>query len=194
MSDATQRGWEGRLAGGDAATAGRAQGTSGGARGAASDEPWVGASFADRASAERAYQSLIDRGYDKDEIGLVMSDEARRRFFPDEGGGTEFGEKVRESGESAAAQGSLTGAVIGTLLALGSNFVLPGIGLFVAGPLLVGLGAAAGGLAGALAASGIPEDEAERYASDIKNGRIVLGVRPHSDEDSRYFAREWKSY
>ena len=39
------------------------------------------AMFPDRASAERAYEELRARGYDKDDINVVMSDDARKRHF-----------------------------------------------------------------------------------------------------------------
>jgi hypothetical protein len=47
--------------------------------------------FRDRDSAERAYQSLTDRGYDRDDVNLVMSDETRKRHFPQSGQETELG-------------------------------------------------------------------------------------------------------
>ena len=48
---------------------------------AADKTPYVTGLFADRDSAERAYQDALDRGYDKDDMNLVMSDETRKRHF-----------------------------------------------------------------------------------------------------------------
>ena len=45
------------------------------------DSSYVTGLFRDRDSAERAYQSLTDRGYSKDDVNLVMSDETRKRHF-----------------------------------------------------------------------------------------------------------------
>jgi hypothetical protein len=39
--------------------------------------------FNDRDSAERAYQSLISRGYSHEEANVIMSDETRTRFYPE---------------------------------------------------------------------------------------------------------------
>ena len=37
--------------------------------------------FRDRDSAERAYGKLVDRGYGRDDVSLLMSDETRKRHF-----------------------------------------------------------------------------------------------------------------
>ena len=41
--------------------------------------------FYDRDSAERAFRSIIGRGYDKDEINLALADETRKVLFPEGG-------------------------------------------------------------------------------------------------------------
>ena len=38
--------------------------------------------FRDRDSAERAYGTLSSRGYGKDDVSLLMSEETRNRHFP----------------------------------------------------------------------------------------------------------------
>src|SRR6476659_1752768 len=37
--------------------------------------------FKDKESAESAYRSLNDRGYGKDDVNLMMSDETRKKYF-----------------------------------------------------------------------------------------------------------------
>jgi len=39
---------------------------------------------------------------------------------------------------------------------------------------------------------GIPEDRAKQYEQGIKDGGIVFGVTPRTDEDAEYFEREWR--
>jgi hypothetical protein len=58
----------------------------GGSRGTATGtrQNWVSGTFADRDSAERAYNLLLSRGYSEKEINLMMSDETRNRYFSDE--------------------------------------------------------------------------------------------------------------
>lgn len=164
--------------------------------------------FRDRESAERAYTALHQRGYTKDDVNLVMSDDARKRHFEsdvrvdddttvdrDE---TELGNKALEGTGVGSAIGGTVGAVIGAIAAIGTSVALPGLGLVIAGPLAAGLaGAGAGGLTGgivgALVGSGIPEERAEVYDKGIREGHIVMAVRPRSEEDAEYIEREWRN-
>jgi uncharacterized protein (TIGR02271 family) len=156
--------------------------------------------FRDRESAERAYTSLSERGYSKDDINVIMSDETRNKYYPEgsDAADTELGSKALEGTGTGAAIGGTTGAILGAIAAIGTSVALPGLGLLVAGPLagaLVGAGAggATGGLIGALIGSGIPEDRAKEYEAGVKEGGIVMGFNPRSDEDAEYFEREWNT-
>lgn len=53
------------------------------------------------------------------------------------------------------------------------------------------VGATAGGLVGLLVGAGISEERAKVYETELKEGGIVLGVKPRHDEDARYFETEW---
>lgn len=159
---------------------------------------WVTGTFSDRNSAERAYNSMLDRGYSHKDINLMMSDDTRKRYFSDTAH-TDLGSKAMEGAGAGAAIGGVTGGILAAIAAIGTNAVFPGLGIVVAGPLLAGLagagaGGATGGVIGALIGSGIPEDRAKLYESDIKNGGIVMGVNPRTPEDATYFEREWKGY
>jgi uncharacterized protein (TIGR02271 family) len=156
--------------------------------------------FRDRDSAERAYSSLSERGYSKDDINVIMSDDTRNKYYPEgsDAADTELGSKALEGTGKGAAIGGTTGAILGAIAAIGTSVALPGLGLLVAGPLagaLVGAGAggAAGGLIGAMVGSGIPEDRAREYEAGVKDGGIVMGFNPRSDEDAEYFEQEWNS-
>jgi len=155
--------------------------------------------FADRASAERAYQSASSRGYGQDDVNLVMSDETRTRYFKNDAGPqTDLGTKAAEGAGVGGAIGGTIGAVLGAIAAIGTSIAIPGLGLVIAGPLAAGLagagaGALTGGLVGALVGWGIPEEHAKRYESGIKAGGIVMGVRPRSDDDADYLEREWST-
>ncbi|MBC8044344.1 MAG: hypothetical protein IAF08_12975 [Rhizobacter sp.] len=155
--------------------------------------------FRDRDSAEKSYKSLSERGYGKDDINVMMSDDARKKHFGDhDSNDTELGNKAAEGTGVGSAVGGTLGAIIGAVAAIGTNVILPGLGLVVAGPIaaaLVGAGAggATGGLIGGLVGSGIPEDRAKLYESGLKEGGIVMGVNPRNDEDAEYFENQWKS-
>jgi hypothetical protein len=56
-----------------------------------------------------------------------------------------------------------------------------------------GAGGATGGLLGALIGWGIPEERVKHYEAGIKDGGILMGIKPRSDEDARYLADQWKT-
>lgn len=154
--------------------------------------------FRDRESTDRAYNSAISRGYSKDEVNLMMSDQTRDSWFTGDDDSA-LGSKAMEGAGTGSAIGGTLGAVIGGIAAIGTNVLLPGLGLVVAGPLLAalagaGAGGLTGGLVGALIGSGIPEEHAQQYEEGIKNGGAVMGITPRNQEDADYFESEWKSY
>ncbi len=152
--------------------------------------------FNDRESAERAYSSLSSRGYSTDDVNLLMSDDTRNRYFSENTVDTELGSKAMEGAGAGSAIGGTLGAIIGGIAAIGTNLVLPGLGLIVAGPLAAalagaGAGGLTGGLVGALIGSGIPEEHAAEYENGIKNGGIYMGVNARNDEDAQYLHNEF---
>ncbi|HEX5707568.1 MAG TPA: hypothetical protein VFX96_09750 [Pyrinomonadaceae bacterium] len=154
--------------------------------------------FRDRESAESAYRSLADRGYGKDDVNVLMSDETRKRHFGDATPDSDLGDKALEGAGVGGAIGGATGAVLAAIAAIGTSVAIPGLGLVVAGPLAAalagaGAGGLTGGLIGALVGAGIPEDRAKVYDEGIREGGIYLGVNPRTDEDAEHFEREWKT-
>ena len=157
-----------------------------------SNEPMVTGLFRDRDSAERAYQSVSDRGYGRDDVNVVMSDETRRRHFT--------GPETRDSvfGTKAAEGAGIGGAIAAAIAAVGTTIALPGLGLVIAGPLAAalagaGAGAATGGIIGALIGWGIPEERVRVYDEGIREGGILMAVRPRNDEDASHFEDTWKA-
>lgn len=156
--------------------------------------------FNDRDSAERAYQALSDRGYTRDDVNVVMSDDTRTKNFSGSGQPTtELGNKAAEGAGIGGAMGGTLGAILAAVAATGTSLALPGLGLVIAGPVAAalagaGAGAATGGLLGALVGWGIPEERVKHYESGIKQGGILLGVRPRSDADADYIEQQWRSH
>lgn len=160
--------------------------------------PMVTGMFADRESTEEAYNMLHEKGYTKDDINVIMSDDTRKTHYSVDGDDTELGTKAAEGAGTGSAIGGTIGAIAGVVAAIGTSLIIPGLGLVIAGPIAAGLaGAGAGGITGGviggLIGSGIPEDRAKLYESGIKDGKVVLGVHPHNREDAEYFAENWKS-
>jgi len=153
--------------------------------------------FRDRESAERAYDALEEKGYTKDEINVMMSEDTRKRYFADDDD-SDLGSKAMEGAGTGSAIGGTIGAVAGIIAAIGTTLVLPGLGLVIAGPIAAGLagagaGGITGGLIGALIGSGIPKEHAEVYEKGIKDGHIVMGVRPRTDEEAEYISDDWRN-
>ena len=186
----------------DSTTSAAAGGTTAGSTAASSgDKRLVTGLFNDRESAESAYRSVESRGYGRDDVNLLMSDEARARHFGSEdpqGATTELGSKAAEGAGIGGAIGGGLGAVLAAVAAIGTSLVLPGVGLVVAGPLAAalagaGAGGAAGGIIGALIGWGIPDERVAHYEEGLKRGGILMAVRPKSDEDAAWLESDWRA-
>ena len=155
--------------------------------------------FRSRENAENAYQELLNRGYTRDDVSVLMSEDTRKNNYSDTVNDTELGSKAAEGTGVGAAVGGTVGAVIAAIAAIGTSVLLPGIGLIVAGPLAAalagaGAGGATGGLIGALIGSGIPEETAKGYETGLNEGGVVLGFRPKTSEEASEVADVWKNY
>ncbi len=165
------------------------------------DKPLVTGLFRDRDSAERAYQSVTDRGYTRDDVNLAMSDDTRKRHFGGElkGRETELGNKAAEGAGIGGAIGGSLGAIAAAIAAVGTTIALPGLGLVIAGPLAAaiagaGAGAATGGVVGALIGWGIPEERVKEYDQGIRDGGILMAVRPRNDADAEHLEGAWRTH
>ena len=164
-----------------------------------SNEPILVGMFDDREDAEKAYNELKSMGYDADDINVVMTDEGHKRHFADDSDRDrgEMGNKALENTGKGAAIGGTVGGIAGAIAALGTNLIIPGLGLVILGPLAAGLaGAGAGGLTGgiigALVGSGIPKEKAESYQTGLKEGNIVITVHPHDVNDATRIQEHWR--
>ena len=157
--------------------------------------------FHDKDDAEKAYNSLIERGYSRDDISVLMSDDTRKTNYADVDADdrSELGNKSMEGAGVGSAIGGTAGAIIGAIAAIGTAIALPGLGLVIAGPIAAGLaGAGAGGLTGgivgALVGSGIPEERAAVYQESLEKGGIVVGVKARNHEEGLAISNDWKTY
>ena len=133
--------------------------------------------------AETLVRSLKDKGFDDNNISVLLPDKDGTRAFAHQ-----QNTKAPEGASIGAGTGGLLGGTLGWLVGAGA-LAIPGLGPFIAaGPILAalggaGLGAAAGGLTGALVGMGIPEYEAKRYEGRVKDGGILVSV--HCDTSDR---------
>lgn len=141
--------------------------------------------FADRTELEKVVDVLKRDGFRNSDISVLMQNKGETRDFAHE-----KHTKAPEGTAAGAATGLLGGGILGWLAGAGV-LAIPGIGPFVAaGPIMAavagaGIGGAVGGIAGGLIGLGIPEYEAKRYESFVKNGGILISV--HVDDS------EWSS-
>lgn len=142
-----------------------------------------------RTEAEAAVERLNALGYIHDEISVMMDDKTREQAFAGE-----VGAKTSEGVATGAIAGGLLGAIIGATAATGSVAVIAGTGglaaPFIVGPAvgaLAGLGAggAAGGIVGGLVGLGIGEKRAKEYEKGLKEGGILIAVRPKSGNEEK---------
>ncbi len=143
--------------------------------------------YADPKAAERTYNTLINKGYNKNDISVIMSDQTRDRYFlnadlPKNNLGTKTTEGMGVGGTIGGTLGALTAAIaaVGTILAV------PGLGLIVSGPLAAsfagaGAGGAVGTLVGALVGSGFSNEHSKQYEEEIKSGKILIVVKTSKD-------------
>ena len=136
--------------------------------------------FASRPEAEKALYELRDAGFNMDKVSVVVKNA--------EGGeqvsGTDYekskSEQAAGGAKAGATAGGVTGGIIGLLPSLGV-LAIPGvgpiaeIGVILANTLIGGgIGAASGGLLGALIGWGIPEERAKYYDEQLSQGKYVV--------------------
>ena len=139
--------------------------------------------FKSKVAAEAAVDALMKRGFTRDDLSVLMSDETRSKHFA-----LQSRTHAADGLGIGASVGGAVGAVLAAVAAVGSTLFLPGLNLVIAGPIaaaLAGLGAggAAGGLIGALVGAGIPEYRAKVYEAGIRGGGILVGVEARADEE-----------
>ena len=154
-------------------------------------------SFRDRESAEKAYDDIAARGYKHEDIHVIMTDETRNRLFHKGEVKTDMGNKALAGAGVGGAVGGAVGATVLGFAAAAAALTIPGLGLVIVGPLAGAIaggaaGMTAGGLMGLLVGAGIPEERAKLYETELKSGGIVLGVKPRTDDDARYFENKWQ--
>lgn len=138
--------------------------------------------FSTRANLESAVDALKLRGFRSADISaLLASNESTRDFAH------EKNTKAPEGTTTGVVSGAVVGGALGWLVGIGS-LAIPGIGPFVAaGPILAslagaGIGGTVGGIAGALIGFGIPEYEAKRYETLVRDGGMLLSVHCDNSE------------
>jgi hypothetical protein len=130
----------------------------------------------DRQQAETVVERLKSAGFYSNDISMLFPDTSGTKDFA-----IEHETKAPEGATTGGSTGFVIGGVLGWLAGIGS-LAIPGLGPFIAaGPIMAALsgaavGTAVGGIVGALVGMGMPEFEARRYESKVKEGNILVSV------------------
>jgi hypothetical protein len=125
-----------------------------------------------QAEAQKAVEELTNSGFRREDIGMLVV--------------APGADKIVNNAAKGVFLGSLAGLLIGA-----ATMMIPGIGwVMVAGPVstvLLGtaLGAAAGGVIGALRSKGVPEKDAQFFAEGVRRGGVLLTVSARTDEAAK---------
>jgi len=139
----------------------------------------------DEAQTCRVIEDLKSANFSNNDISVMLPDKGSTREFAHT-----KGTKAPEGAATGAGTGGVLGGVLGWLVGIGA-LAIPGLGPFVAaGPIMAALsgaavGGAAGGLIGSLIGMGIPEYEAKRYESRLREGRILIAVHSETSEETK---------
>ena len=138
-------------------------------------------------TANAYYDSLIDLGYNNDDISVIMSKETKDRFYATNPHIEKSGDAALKGAGTGGIIGGTVGAVAGAVAAIGTSLLIPGLGLVIAGPLAAGFagagaGATGGAIIGALSNAGLSDDVATEYKDYINKGKIIISVEPKSND------------
>jgi hypothetical protein len=133
--------------------------------------------------ADQIVARLKAATFSNNDISALFPDKASSRSFAHE-----MNTKAPEGIATGAGGGGLIGGTLGWLAGIGA-LAIPGAGPFIAaGPIMAALsgaavGAGIGSVAGGLIGLGIPEVEARRYESSIRQGNVLISVHTDNSEE-----------
>lgn len=160
----------------------------------------ITALFGDEASAEDAYRTCTDLGYEIGDVHVVMSESTRSGILtsPASESGIEMARHKAEGGELGGPRGGRLGVLLAAVAGAGTAIALPALGLVAVGSIATALTAAgAAGVTGGLIAVfsdwGVPEERIREYESGIRDGGILLAVDAR-DEDVLRIEQAWRAF
>lgn len=131
--------------------------------------------FSDRHAAHAAVEQLVQAGFARDAISVVMSERAHEREYGDDHAGAD------RSGVRPTHHAGVLGAIVATLVAFARPGALP---LRAAGPLaaaLVRSGRTREALRMALASAGIGTEAARFVERGLRKGDIAVDVQTNQE-------------
>lgn len=136
--------------------------------------------YQNRASVERAIEMFKTSGFRTADLSVLLPQGSLSDDFAHV-----KQTKAPEGATAGAGTGMVLGGTLGWLVGAGALAITGLAPLIAAGPIVAalagaGVGGAVGTLTGGLIGMGIPEYEAKRYETYVKDGGILLSV--HADD------------
>ncbi|MGM0370638.1 MAG: general stress protein [Bacillota bacterium] len=130
--------------------------------------------------AQNAIDKLKTKGVSEEKISLIAKHQGEN---DDMEASEELGGHNKDRVTDGAATGGTLGGIAGILAGVGL-LTIPGVGpILAAGPLAGGItGAAAGGITGGLVDYGLDEEAGEKYAQEVKEGKILVAAEDTAEE------------
>lgn len=160
--------------------------------------------------ANHAVDFLLKLGYAPHEIGILISEETKLRFFrpsllthptdldvePPENQVQHDAAKPPESASVLGGAGAMSavGALGGLLVAATAIVVAPPLGLLLLGPLAglgAGLGALVGGMYAVPTVETVETELVSRYEGEVLAGKVLIHVAPRTPEHELLIHEEW---
>jgi len=137
--------------------------------------------------AQGAVKDFLNHRFPPDKVSIITTDS--RGEFMRQPVQSEPGNNAGTGAATGAVSGAVVGGIFGLLVGVGV-LLIPGVGLFAAGPVVAalagaGVGAVGGGILGALIGLGIPKDQVATYAEAIRRGGCLVAVEVNELDLSR---------
>ncbi|NJL00389.1 MAG: hypothetical protein HC838_02490 [Spirulinaceae cyanobacterium RM2_2_10] len=147
--------------------------------------------FSTRREAETSLSQLRDASFDMNKVSVIAKDADGNSSVGGAQVTSNKGDQAAGGAGAGATAGATTGGILGLVGGLGV-LAIPGVGVaaevgvILANTLLgSGIGAAGGGLAGALIGWGVPEEDAKYYDERLNAGEYVVLVEGTATEIQR---------
>ncbi|PLZ97303.1 hypothetical protein CEN50_15655 [Fischerella thermalis CCMEE 5268] len=149
--------------------------------------------FPNHQAVEQALNQLKEAGLSLDKVSVIAKNQNGER--KDQLAGADISNSIASKAGEVATVGAIAGGAAGSILGLLEGLValsIPGVGpVIVAGAFLAntllgsGLGAAGGGLIGALVGWGVPGEQARFYIEQVSQGNYLVIVKGTESEIHR---------
>ena len=155
--------------------------------------------FNDKIAAEEAYHDLTQHGYTASEINVLMSKEAQIKYYGFARNGNKIEHKSCVSDAFLKGKDEFKIEIKDTISLSSTNLSIPWPGLVVSGPIageIIGKinDGYSCAITNAFIRAGMPEDSAQACLEGLKNGKIVITVSKHKNDNLKRISEKWTPF